>query len=660
MKKVCVFLMMFFGVLSVHAQFRVDRLISAGRSALYYEDYVLSIQYFNLAINSKPYLYEPWYLRAVAKYNLDDFVGAEKDVGQAINLNPYYNEMYDLRAICRIRQNKFKEAISDYNEAIRIDPRNQNYWFNRALCHFQEKDYTGTQDQLDTIISKWKDFANAFSLKAEVCLIQKDTTEAAKMLDKSLTYDPYNVGAWRTRGLISMNRHQWKDADNFLTKAIHFEPKAVDDYLNRALARLNYNNLRGALSDYDLAIEYDPNNFLAHYNRGLLRVNLGDNNRAITDFDFVVNMEPKNPLALFNRAILLEKTGHIREAIRDYTTVIGQFPNFWTGLAYRARCYRKIGMAGKAELDEFRIFKAQMNKAIGVQPRWSQKTRKLVRKRSEFDINKYNRIVVPDEQAAVHTEDYKYKSVYRGKVQDRTVTDNFLPMYTMSLVEYNNGINTYQAFDENIEKFNHKVNPKYPIYLNCSKGQLTDEKSLAFFNYVDQLSKQISETKDVQKMKSLLFERAVAYSVLQDFEEADNDLTAYIQIDDQNALAYWQRAVCQSRLNAVNQSQGSDVALSLNRMRADFDDAIRLSPNNAYLFYNRGNFHADHKEYSQAIDDYTRAIQIDPRLAEAWYNRGLARILSDNKATGINDLSKAGELGLYDAYSVIKKYETKK
>ena len=171
MKKVCVFLLMFWCVLSVHAQFRVDRLLSAGRSALYYEDYVLSIQYFNLAINSKPYLYEPWYLRAVAKYNLDDFVGAEKDVGQAINLNPYYNEMYDLRAICRIRQSKFKEAISDYDQAILIDPRNQNYWFNRALCHFQEKDYPGAQQELDTIITKWNHFANAYSLKAKVSLI---------------------------------------------------------------------------------------------------------------------------------------------------------------------------------------------------------------------------------------------------------------------------------------------------------------------------------------------------------------------------------------------------------------------------------------------------------------------------------------------------------
>ena len=41
---------------SASAQYRVDRLITAGRSALYYEDFVLSIKYFNLAIGAKPYL----------------------------------------------------------------------------------------------------------------------------------------------------------------------------------------------------------------------------------------------------------------------------------------------------------------------------------------------------------------------------------------------------------------------------------------------------------------------------------------------------------------------------------------------------------------------------------------------------------------------------
>ena len=46
--------------MSASAQYRVDRLVTAGRSALYYEDFVLSIKYFNLAIGAKPYLYEPW------------------------------------------------------------------------------------------------------------------------------------------------------------------------------------------------------------------------------------------------------------------------------------------------------------------------------------------------------------------------------------------------------------------------------------------------------------------------------------------------------------------------------------------------------------------------------------------------------------------------
>ena len=43
-------------------------------------------------------------------------------------------------------------------------------------------------------------------------------------------------------------------------------------------------------------------------------------------------------------------------------------------------------------------------------------------------------------------------------------------------------------------------------------------------------------------------------------------------------------------------------------------------------------------------------------MAEAYYNRGMALIFKGKKDQGIKDLSKAGELGIYTAYSVIKKY----
>ena len=88
----------------------------------------------------------------------------------------------------------------------------------------------------------------------------------------------------------------------------------------------------------------------------------------------------------------------------------------------------------------------------------------------------------------------------------------------------------------------------------------------------------------------------------------------------------------------------------------DFSEAIRLNPQNPFIYYDRGNYYFVRKQYDLAVDDYTRALKIDSRIAEAYYNRGLAYLHQEQHDDGIADLSKAGELGLYDAYSVIKKY----
>ena len=73
----------------VCAQINTDRVMTIARNALYFEDYVLSIQYFNQVINAKPYLYEPYFFRALAKLNLEDFQGAEADCDAAIQRNPF-------------------------------------------------------------------------------------------------------------------------------------------------------------------------------------------------------------------------------------------------------------------------------------------------------------------------------------------------------------------------------------------------------------------------------------------------------------------------------------------------------------------------------------------------------------------------------------------
>ena len=579
-------------------------------------------------------------------------MGAESDCTEAISRNPYITGMYELRGLCRIRQKKYDEAISDYDMSIKYNPTSRGLWYNRVLCRIENKDYDRANADLDTMMTRWSDYSKIYSLKAEVCLQQKDTLGGAQYLDKSLEKDPYDGETWMVRAMISLSRKQWRDADEQLSKAIHLKPNTVGNYVNRALARYNINNIRGAMADYDKAIEIDPNNFLAHYNRGQLRVQVGDDNRAITDFDFILQHEPKNFMAIFNRALLLDRTGDLRGAIRDYTTVINQFPNFWTGLHYRAQCYRRLGMTARAEQDEFRIFQAQNNKHFGIQQRWSASKTREVRKQSEIDMDKYNQMVVADEQTVEH----EYSSEYRGKVQNRKTDDELMPMFVLAFGQAANGIRSYTAFDPELEKINTLKKSDDNLYLVCNRGSLTEEQSNRYFALIDKLCDDIAASTDINLVRPLLMKRAAAYLQTQNLDDAINDFTTYISSDSTSAMAFWQRAVCQSMMNDFNASQGIDVKLKTARTLDDFNQAARLNPNSAFILYDRANFYASRKDYAHAIDDYSEALRIDPNLAEAYYNRGIVRQLSGNTNGGIADLSKAGELGLFDAYSVIRKY----
>ena len=60
-KRILYTLLIMFPVVA-SAQINTDRVMAIGRNALYFEDYVLSIQYFNQVINAKPYLSDPYFI----------------------------------------------------------------------------------------------------------------------------------------------------------------------------------------------------------------------------------------------------------------------------------------------------------------------------------------------------------------------------------------------------------------------------------------------------------------------------------------------------------------------------------------------------------------------------------------------------------------------
>ena len=52
--------------LPIYGQINTDRMLTIGKNALYFEDYVLAIQYFNKVIRVKPYLADPYFYRGLS------------------------------------------------------------------------------------------------------------------------------------------------------------------------------------------------------------------------------------------------------------------------------------------------------------------------------------------------------------------------------------------------------------------------------------------------------------------------------------------------------------------------------------------------------------------------------------------------------------------
>lgn len=652
---------MFFPMQSA-AQINADRVMTIGKNALYFEDYVLSIQYFNQVINAKPYLAEPYFYRGLAKMNLDDFQGAEADCGEALERNPYVVNAYQVRGISRIRQGNFKGAIEDYRRALKLDPENVSLWHNLALCRMHEEDYSVARAELDTLIRIAPRYTDAYLMRTEVSLKQKDTLQAMTDADRAIEIDRYNPDTWTSRGMLFLQRGKYGDAESDLTEAIRLSVRNAGVYINRALARYHQNNLRGAMSDYDLALDVDPNNFIGHYNRGLLRAQVGDDNRAIEDFDFVLAVEPDNMMAAFNRGLLRDRIGDYQGAIEDYTAVLEEYPNFLLGYQYRAVARRKTGDLKGADADEFKVLKAQLDAQNGKKPQTASNDEKT-RRQSDKNVENYRKIMVADNE----DEQSRYKTDYRGRVQDRNVNILPQPMFALTYYERQEEVKRQVNYYKGIDDINARRKLPYRLLITNSEASLTEEQVKQHFASIDeQTAAIVKEPDNVYHY----YARAVDFYLVQDFDNALNDLDEAVRCDSTFMPAYFSRALIHyKQLEYRKRDKNYEVevnadkelqvrAYDYNKIKEDLDEVIRLAPDFVYAYYNRGNILAAMKDYRAALADYSKAIELDSRFADAYFNRGLTNIFLGNNTQGIRDLSKAGELGIFSAYNIIKRFTT--
>ena len=165
--------------------------------------------------------------------------------------------------------------------------------------------------------------------------------------------------------------------------------------------------------------------------------------------------------------------------------------------------------------------------------------------------------------------------------------------------------------------------------------------------------------------------------MVQDLDNALEDLTKAILYDDCFMPAYFNRALIRCKqleyeraiaASAEPVDEKGDGRMGLNPgktidyelVKYDLNKVIELAPDFDCAYYNRGNLFCLQNDYHAAMVDYNKAISLNPLFAEAYYNRGLTQIFLGNLQEGLSDLSKAGELGIYSVYNIIKRYTESK
>jgi tetratricopeptide (TPR) repeat protein len=106
------------------------------------------------------------------------------------------------------------------------------------------------------------------------------------------------------------------------------------------------------------------------------------------------------------------------------------------------------------------------------------------------------------------------------------------------------------------------------------------------------------------------FERG---SAVADVDEQLRFYTEAIRLKPDYADAFYNRGI------ARHDKGDLDGALQ------DYNEAIRLNPKGAFAFNNRGNARRDKGDLDRALQDYNEAIRLKPDYAEAFNNRGVAR-----------------------------------
>ena len=649
------------GVHAAYAQYDKDAFFTRGRMALADGKYAQAIENFNILAQLDTADYWNYFFRGIAKYNLGDLRGAKKDFDRSVRINPVFTSGYHYRGITDSRFGDYDAALANLQKALELRPGNAGLYFSRGVTYFLSQQFDKAVADFDKYIRKEPKDPSAYLNRGASLLFLGDTLKAMNDYNKAIKLDRFDPEGYVRRGRLYAGQGDYEAAIADMDKAIELDTTNTFAYFNRAIMYYEQQKYKEAMGDLNRVLKDEPGNALTLYNRGLINAQLGAYEEALSDMDRVLNINPDNVLAHFNRASILIELGMYKDALEDYDTAIELYPDFAKAYMNRSYVHSMLGnkKSSKADYDtaqkKIREYREKSSADVESFADTTKKYSSLLALDAEFAKKGFN-----DELLQHRDIDIKLRPLYKFVLTDKKDETTYAlsrgyenPLLARFEKELPVGVQVGNmdipldaATLTNVEKV--AWSEAHPDASDYFLRAMYDYAGRKFNSSLDYYGKAIDVAAAEGKLEGLyesfyLMNRGVLRAEMIEFIASIQSNVQVLSMDDSGNT----RARVKDQV--VRQYDYADAI-------SDMAAARDIVPDIPYIYYNLGNLYCLSAEHISSIENYTKAIELYPYMGNAYFNRGLVLIYLKDKEKGCIDLSRAGELGVQDAYGVIKKY----
>ena len=635
------------------AQVNKQYFVWVGRDMVMDSRYREAIETLNILLRADPDAYEGYFWRGIAKYHLDDLLGAERDFTLTLAKNPVYTNAYQFRALTRSRLGNYDDAMKDFDEAIELRPDYPAPYYSRGVTNILTGRYREAVDDFNMYMRFNQRDADAYANRGTAYLHLQDTVAAYEDFGRAIRTNREYPRGYLERGSLYMEQGRYDEALADFDTAVRCDTSYIPAYFSRAMAYYRKHNLQAALADFDRVLELDPTSSVTYFNRALVRTETGDYNRALEDYDQVAAYSPGNVIVYYNRAGLRFRLGELQGALEDYDRAIELYPDFANAYLGRASVKYLLRDSEGAERDR------------SVAERKIAEYRARLEGESEVSFadtsRQFDKLLSFDTQLS----DGPVRNTATGTNERITLR----PSYGFTLrsdAEPGRGLILHPGEAE-AEEFIASLGDASVVF----GYEGSDMAAAALVRKDEAVSADIAAN---GSRWQAYFMRGMTQALLKQYTNAVGALSTAITLSPRNPFLYIARSAVQAEMTDFISSMDNGYSRispesdRSARMRDaartyDYDEAIsdlnkaaKLNPNLPCIYYTRGNLFALSGRFPEAFEEYSHAIALDPGLAEAYFNRGLVQIYMKDTRKGLLDISKAGELGIGEAYDLLRLY----